>query len=386
MRKLIWPALLLLMCACTTPVSAPPPMAEFQDQLFNKAGGQAPPLPAQIIATDEAMRQMLNQKVKHSLQTDVRRALYDAIRFNDLKLEYDADKTKTSTEAFHSRSGNCLSLVLMTAALAKELGLNVHYQNVIADENWDRAGSLQFSIGHVNLILGQRSSMPAFNFRDLRNPDNYLVIDFLSADQAVLQKTEEISEQRVLAMYYNNRAVELMAQNQLDQAYWFSRAAIAQDPGFIPAQNTLGVIYRQHGDLKLAQTVFERLLQNTPDNTTTLNNLKSTLNASGQFAAAGQIQARLQKLQPYPPFYFLSKAQQAVKAGDLVSARRWLQEELDRAPYNDESHFWMAIVDFKSANYVGARRELGLAREYSTKKTTQQLYSQKLRLLDEHGD
>ena len=48
--------------------------------------------------------------------------------------------TRNAAEAFAARSGNCLSLVIMTAAFAKELGLSVRYQNVFVDETWSRSG------------------------------------------------------------------------------------------------------------------------------------------------------------------------------------------------------------------------------------------------------
>jgi transglutaminase-like putative cysteine protease len=51
-------------------------------------------------------------------------------------LEYDAEETLNASEAFDRKSGNCLSLVLMTAAMARELGLDVRFQNVRMDDSW----------------------------------------------------------------------------------------------------------------------------------------------------------------------------------------------------------------------------------------------------------
>ena len=76
----------------------------------------------------------------------------------ELKLDYDSTMTRNAAEAFEARSGNCLSLVIMTAAFAKELQLDVHYQSVFTDETWARRGDIQFSIDHVNVSLGKRVS------------------------------------------------------------------------------------------------------------------------------------------------------------------------------------------------------------------------------------
>ncbi len=75
-------------------------------------------------------------------------ALYEKAQ---LKLEYDATRTKTAAETFATRSGNCLSLVLMTAALAHQLDLPVVYQSAYLDPTWSRSGDLLFASGHVNV-------------------------------------------------------------------------------------------------------------------------------------------------------------------------------------------------------------------------------------------
>ncbi len=83
--------------------------------------------------------------------------------------------TRNAAQAFAARSGNCLSLVIMTAAFAKEMGLPVAYQNVYVDETWSRIGDIYFSIGHVNLTLGRRHDPTSV--RD--DEADLLTIDFL---------------------------------------------------------------------------------------------------------------------------------------------------------------------------------------------------------------
>ena len=108
----------------------------------------------------------LSPEMKRYLETDVARlvrlrgrqhglfdALYDRAH---LKLEYDAGMTRNASEAFAVRAGNCLSLVIMTAAFAKEMDFTIRYQNVFTDETWSRDGDFYLSIGHVNLSLARK--------------------------------------------------------------------------------------------------------------------------------------------------------------------------------------------------------------------------------------
>ena len=70
-----------------------------------------------------AMRSYLASKqVRTTRMYDRRRQLIDALYRGDLRLEYDAATTRTAAEAFDARSGNCLALVLMTSAFAKNGG------------------------------------------------------------------------------------------------------------------------------------------------------------------------------------------------------------------------------------------------------------------------
>jgi hypothetical protein len=65
-----------------------------------------------------------------------------------------ADKKAAAT--FDGRTGNCLSLVIMTAAFAKGLHLPVSYRSAYLEESWSRSGSLLISTGHVNITVGRR--------------------------------------------------------------------------------------------------------------------------------------------------------------------------------------------------------------------------------------
>ena len=64
--------------------------------------------------------------------------------------------TRTAAQAFDARAGNCLSLVIMTSALARHLGMPVQYHSVFVEETWSRSGDLLVSSGHVNLTLSNR--------------------------------------------------------------------------------------------------------------------------------------------------------------------------------------------------------------------------------------
>jgi tetratricopeptide (TPR) repeat protein len=269
----------------------------FHDELFEVASDLSI---AGIFSVNQAMKNFLDTEIRPPLRrANKPRALYDAIsKKGQFWLEYDAKRTLTASEAFDSRRGNCMSLVIMTSALAKALGLQVHYQKVWVEDVWDRDQDMLILVGHVNIILGDRR----WNDPYARTTESSIVVDFLPLDEARGLRSVEISEATLVAMFLNNRAAEELTAGRLDAAYSFARRSIQVDPTFLGAINTLGVIYRRHGNLPEAETVFKILNENAPDNALVLANLTLTLKDQGKIEESRKFSRRLRELEPIAPF------------------------------------------------------------------------------------
>jgi predicted Zn-dependent protease len=374
---LVCAAAFLSGCAGQTARQAPVQQL-FHDQLFQPAA--RPIDTSAVFALSPAMRHY----VQHDIGTpgpgrDVRRILFDALyRRDKLQLEYDAAMTRTAAETFAARSGNCLSLAIMTAALARELKMPVIFQQVQMDEVWSRAGNLYFASNHVNLALGRPlAGQNPYSFTTM-DVANSLTVDFIPIPPKARENARPLTEQTVLAMYLNNRAAELLAAGQVDDAYWAARQAASADPLFTNAYNTLAVIYQHHGNLQPAEQALRYALSQQPDNTIYLSNLAQTLENDNQPDEAAQLRARLARLEPYPPFYFFTQGQEAMKLGDYGRARALFERELERVPDYHELHFWLALANYQLGNLRAADRHLALAMENSTTRSDHALYSAKL--------
>src|SRR5918993_844888 len=86
-----------------------------------------------IFALSPEMRAYLATQIEpRSFKVGRQSALLDALfTGGELKLDYDTALTRNASQAFAARTGNCLSLVIMTAAFAKALDLHVNYQKVL---------------------------------------------------------------------------------------------------------------------------------------------------------------------------------------------------------------------------------------------------------------
>jgi tetratricopeptide (TPR) repeat protein len=369
-------ACLVAGCASTPPPAPPDPL--LADRLF--AAPHETIRTDDVFAMSDAMRSFLHNDIAAQLRREGPHVgLAMALEHKaQLRLEYDAARTKNAAVTFADRSGNCLSLVIMTAAFAKALNLPVVYQSVSIEETWSRNGALLISSGHVNITLGRR----VIDVRSAREITT-LMIDFLPPEQIVGFRTREIDEKTVVAMYANNRAAEALAEGRLDDAYAWASASVRKDPGFAGGFNTLGVVYLHHGNPAEAARVFERVLAGDPRDTRALANLAVAYEQQGRTVEALAAHARLTALEPYPPFYFFQLGMAAVQREDWRTARELFAREVARSD-NHEFHFWLGVADWRLGDEAAAQRHLALAIDNSLTRSQHDLYAAKLQWLQAH--
>ena len=367
--------------ACAGLVLAPPLAPLLKDAVFGH-----PPRPAEadgVMALDEAMRRFLRERLAGAVRDKGRpRALAEALYARgELQLDYDNTVTRNAAQAFAARSGNCLSLVLMTAAMAHELGIDVRYQAVSQAEAYSRSGGLTLQAKHINLVLAPRESRWHHDAMRFEAAGTAVLIDFLPAQQLRGLRGDVISEQRVLAMFMNNRAVEALQREGLPAAYAWVREALRLDAGYWPAINSLGVIYQRAGQPALAAAAFERVLAIDQDNLPALSNLPPALLALQRDGEAARWTARLLALQPHPPFHHLALAEAALDRGDLGAARRHLADEQAVTGEGHELFFQRARLQLAMGREGPARAALQRAIDSSETAPQRQRYAAKLEQL-----
>jgi len=371
MRTLIGPVVLaLLLTACA---SAPPSRARdsalLDDSLF------APPTeridPAAVFAISPQMQDFLDTEIAAEVSDKGKQlGLFEALygKRGEPWLDYDATLTRTASEAYAAGSGNCLSLVLMTAAFAKALGLEVRYQSIDTWKSWSRDETLRYVNSHVNIVLLVPTSL---------HKDD-VVIDFLPITANQASRVRVVDEPSLVAMYMNNRAVELMSRHELDRAYWWVRAAMRQDPDSLDNVNTLAVIYNQHGRPLEAEHTLRWLLAQEPDNVIALDNLAISLRAQGRQADAEAVERRGSELRPVPPFYYFDLGQVALRDGKYLAAKKMFQKEMRRDAFYDKFHASLALAHYGLGELDKAQAQMAIAVDNSTTAADRALYSRML--------
>jgi tetratricopeptide (TPR) repeat protein len=372
-------ALLLagLVAACATPA---PPVVQAPPSLFEDAAFGPPtnaPDAAAVFALSPAMREYLEKDLSRSIvQLGRQRALVDALHSKaKLRLEYDAEITRNAAEAFDARAGNCLSLVVMTAALAKHLELPIAYQVLAGHETWSRSGDLSFVNGHVNITVAKRlvDRVAAYD------ADLQLRLDFGSIPAGRGQALQVVDEAMIVSMFMNNRAAEHLVRGAFDDAYAHAREAVLRDPSYPGAYNTLGVVYQRRGLAAAAERAYRAALARDSNHKPGLQNLARLLRAQGRGDEALPYETRLAALERDPPFSHFDRGVAAVRAGQYALAREQILRELQRDGDYHEFHFWLAQALYGLGDVEAARRHLDTAMRNSTTVRDRALYGAKLR-------
>lgn len=373
----------MALTGCAVTAEAPPRTDIFVDAAF-----QPPSVPVGIedaLKLTPAMQRFAEEEMAQEIRRKgMREGLIDALYSKGrLRLDYDSEITRTAAEAFDARRGNCMSLVLMTAAFARHLNLPYRFNSVFLEESWTRNNGIFFVAGHVNISLGRpqyTQRMAVFGDPEL------LTIDFLPPDQIRGNRSRVIDEATILAMFQNNRAAEALLQGRLDDAYWWARSAITTDSRWLAAYNTLAVLYRRKGLFDAAEASLRLVLSREPGNVQALSNLVLVLADVGRAKEAEAYANQLALLQPVPPYKFFDEGVAAMKAGEYAAARQLFRKEVARAAYVPEFHFWLALANYGLGDVAGARGEIAKALENSATARDREMYGAKLAWLNEQRD
>ncbi len=369
---------------CAVEPVAPPRGEVFHDAAFKPPSVRIDAQAALTLSPE--MRQFADTEMatevrKKGLRDGLIDALYTKGR---LQLDYDAEVTRTAAEAFEAKRGNCMSLVLMTAAFARYMNLPTRFNSVYLEESWTRANGIFFVAGHVNISLSR--PMGRANGATVFGDPELLTIDFLPPDQVRSQRSRPIDESTVLAMFLNNRAAEALTVGQVDDAYWWARAAIQTDSRWLAAYNTLAVLYRRKGLHPQAEATLRLVLEREPLNVQAMSNLVLVLSDVGRRQEAQLYADQLAQIQPVPPYKFFDEGVAAMKAGEFAAARQLFRKEVARAAYVPEFHFWLALANYGLGDVPAARGEIVKALENSATHRDRELYGAKLAWLNEIRD
>lgn len=335
-------ALSLLAACASAPWSGPAPSVSDQTllagEVFSDAAIETIPTAEDVFGLSPDMVAFLEANVGGKTDERTFVALINAMEtFGIRQLVYD-NETRTASQTFEERLGNCLSFTNMFLVMARQVGLRAKFQEVSISPEWIKQGEMQVLRRHVNVhvrLTGKGKSMD-------RMGDRVVDLDDEGGPLATVETI--ISDGRALAHFYNNWAVDSLETGDLDLAFAYARKAIVDgDAEFSPAWGLIGVLYRRADRLDLAEAAQLRALQAEPSDTVAMSNLQRLYASQGRDELADYYQSQVMGHRLKNPYFRLELAREAYEEEDYRTAVGHLRKAVSMK--DDESEFYFLLRD-----------------------------------------
>jgi tetratricopeptide (TPR) repeat protein len=250
---------------------------------------------------------------------------------------YSLLSTATPVEIFASRKANCLGHSLLFVAMARYLGLNAHVNQVMIPPYWNinEADSNKDSfllIKHVNVKVKLRkftyANGPEGSIK--MGSSSEIVIDLEMRRFRSIYHQTLLKDDQVAALFYNNRAMELMAEGNAKESFLYLKRALEFQPDANFIWSNLGTLYRRNGQMEIAEAVYLKALSIDPSNLSLLTNLAGIYKQMGRDAQKTEYERRVKKYRESNPYYLYKMARRAKEDGHWDKAAEWIQRAISK--------------------------------------------------------
>lgn len=292
---------------------------------------------------------------------------------SDLNLLYSNDANTTASETFEAKAANCLSMSIMTFALAEYAGFDARFQDIQIPEYWTRRDGFSLLNGHVNVLV-----RPRHDNQVIRLLSADMVIDFDPQERRKHFEVVEVDKTQALAMFYNNKGADALIAESYSKAYAYFRAAALVAPDFDGTWVNMGILYRRTGNIELAKASYERAIEADSENLTAWENLAFLHSVTGQPELAQSIFERVERKRQDNPFYHFILGEQTFDMGEYTKALDHYKRAYRLDSEKHEILFGMSKVYYELGDINRAERFLSMAQRRAPNPQDAQRYQGKL--------
>ena len=203
---------------------------------------------------DDITRSMVDDRQK------VRAIVNAIIGLTDFSISYDWLSNKTAKEVFRQGRGNCLAYSNLFVGMARHVGLEAVYVDVVSVEEQTREADIIVNNGHITAGIKRGADV--------------LVIDFTRTPERQYIGFKVIDDLEAIANYYNNQGflygyfTEEEADLDFDplvKEMEMYQLALEVVPTFQRARNNLGVGLRRRGKVQEAIEQYNMAIEAEPE-------------------------------------------------------------------------------------------------------------------------
>lgn len=307
----------------------------------------------------------LNEEQQQKFLEYYQKAIARGVPANQVISNYLLDKlsnftyyghTYTASDAMTYQRGNCMSLAILTTALARLVGIESAYREVLTLPVFEKKNGLLLSSRHVQTKLFSDSNDQQVNSIVARSG---IIIDYFPNKTNV--NSRYLTSSQFVAMYYQNIASDALVDGDIDKAFAYAMRAFEYDNQSTEAMNLLAVIHRYKGAVSVAEKIYQHAMAQAPDSISLLSNYMVLLNRQGRVKEANALNEVLAKLDDPNPYRWLEQAYLAQHQADYQRAARYFHRTIELAPYVTQAYVGLYQVYMAKGNEARAKQSLASA-------------------------
>lgn len=348
---------LLAGCAVTPVADRAPP---WEDHAFGYEASLVQVGKAELFALDaqlEREAQALGlQRLGSSQRLDaMMQWIYGADR---ARFHYLAGHSTGAAQTWRQRRGDCLSLTILTYAVARSLGLDAQMQEVRVPAMYDRRNGFDYVNRHVNLVVGVLNRDPLVEVLQRQE----IAIDF-EPEYGTHLRGKPLTEDAVLARFYNNVGVEHLARGDRRGAYAHFKAAMLADRSYSAPYGNLALLYRENKLDAPAEQLLRQAIALAEEPEVPMSALHRLLVDQGRVAEAQAFAQRLRTRQEGDPYWWISQGIRHLADGEPRKAVVALQQAQRITSGFGEVHRFLALAYWQLGERSQADEQLALLTE-----------------------
>lgn len=368
-------SLFLFSCASTESPITNQPYPALNDERFPSFELFPVESEQEIFYLDEQAQDFVQKALisSNSLTPDLNKLVANIFDYSEMGLLYRNTANSVANTTFHSRAANCLSLSIMTYAMADYAGFEATFYEVDIPEYWTRRDGFSLINGHVNMRIGNRleTNIATTGSRSID-------VDF---DPQMIRRhfpRNKITKQEIVTMFYNNKGADALIENSYTRAYSYFREAALLSPHIQQSWINLGVLYRMVGDYEAAETSYRYALSLDDESLTAWENLSVLYRRTGREQEADEILAKVESRRVSNPFYHFILGEQALDDGRIDEALSHYRKAYKLDKTRHEVLFGLAKVHYELGDVHTAQRYIRKAEQVAPSNQDRERYQSKL--------
>jgi Flp pilus assembly protein TadD len=314
----------------------------------------------------------INDDVRAALKKFTRLRAIESERVNQLldfifiklRLSYQVSPTLDAVSTFRTGKGNCLSFVNLFVGMARDVGLNPFYVEVMDYQRWNHHEGLVISEGHIVAGMYLDGKLKTF--------------DFIPNGEKTYRRFRPISDLTAVAHFYNNLGAEALIAGNLGEARRLVTLSTQLAPKFPNGLNNLGVCLLRGGDREGALQQYDLALAADPGNSMVMTNVLRVYQQQGRLKEAADLEVKVEQANTSNPFFFVYLGETALARGDNAKALSYMVRALRLQTDLPEVQLGLVKVYMAQGDLDRARHFLARARELDPTNQEAQRYARLL--------